>query len=335
MVRQKRMNVIAFSSILLAAISFQCLFGSAYGERAPADNADTFAARIFKNRQGKSMPYRLFVPRNYDRRKKYPLVLWLHGGGGRGTDNVKQISEGNTSGSHIWTTPSSQAAHPAFVLAPQCPEDAMWTSVDKAESTDQLKLALELLAAIEKEFNIDVERIYVAGQSMGGLAAWSLISEHPGMFAAAIPVCGGGDETLAPKLVKTAIWAFHGAQDQAISADRSRRMIAAIRKAGGSPRYTEYHNLGHNSWDRAFAEPDLVPWTFAQRTNGYKKATKNAKDLVKLVRRGDKNDRFSAKQTDASDVSECASSTQHSRKFNCRCSKAVQTLLSPASPQST
>jgi predicted peptidase len=272
------MKVIAFSSILFAAVSFQWLSSSAYSERvvstaqwsfrdvAQVDNADTFEARIFKNRHGKTMPYRLFIPRNYDPRKKYPLLLWLHGGGGRGTDNVKQISGGNTSGSHIWTTPANQATYPSFVLAPQCPEDAMWTSIDRAESTDQLKLALELLAAIQKEFSIDVHRIYVAGQSMGGLGAWSLISEHPGMFAAAIPVCGGGDETLAPKLVKTAIWAFHGAQDQAISADRSRRMIAAIRKAGGSPRYTEYPDLGHNSWDRAFAEPDLVPWMFAQRT---------------------------------------------------------------------
>ena len=99
---------------------------------------------------------------------------------------------------------------------------------------------------------------------MGGLGSWSLIAEHPGMFAAAIPVCGGGDERLARRLVKTAIWAFHGTQDQAISVERTRRMIAAIRNAGGEPKYTEYTDLGHNSWDRAFHEGDLLDWVFAQ-----------------------------------------------------------------------
>jgi len=237
-------------------------------ERAQTEKADGFEARIFKNAWGKTMPYRLFIPRGYDAQKNYPLILWLHGGGGRGTDNVKQISEGNASGSHIWTTPANQATHPSFVLAPQCPEGEMWTSIDTAKSTDQLKLVLELLVAIQKEFSIDLNRLYVAGQSMGGLGTWSLISEHPGIFAAAIPVCGGGDETLAPRLVKTAVWAFHGALDQSISANRSRQMVAAIRKADGSPRYTEYPDLGHNSWDRAFAEPDLLPWLFAQRTTG-------------------------------------------------------------------
>jgi len=273
-------RVIALSLLLWVAASFhwistspcsgRVVFGSAECsllERGQTEKADGFEARIFKNARRKTMPYRLFIPRGYDAQKKYPLMLWLHGGGGRGIDNVKQISEGNTSGSHIWTTPANQATYPSFVLAPQCPEGEMWTSIDTAKSTDQLKLVLELLVAIQKEFSIDVNRLYVAGQSMGGLGAWSLISEHPGMFAAAIPVCGGGYETIAQRLVKTAIWAFHGAQDQSISANRSRQMIAAIRKAGGSPRYTEYPDLGHNSWDRAFAEPDLLPWVFAQRCN--------------------------------------------------------------------
>ena len=210
------------------------------------------------------MPYRLFIPRDYDSRKKYHVILWLHGGGGRGNDNLKQISEGNTSGSHIWISETAQSKYPSFVLAPQCPEGQMWTTVETAKSTHQLDLALEILAAIEKEFAIDTRRRYVAGQSMGGLGSWSLIAEHPGMFAAAIPVCGGGDEKLARKLVKTAIWAFHGTLDQAISVERTRRMIAAVRSAGGHPKYTEYTDLGHNIWDRVFHEVDLLDWVFAQ-----------------------------------------------------------------------
>src|SRR5262245_14851371 len=244
----------------------QAAFASSLSAQGGNSVVDGYEARTFRSRDGKTMLYRLFIPRNYDSKKRYPIVLWLHGGGGRGSDNIKQISEGNRTGTRLWVSPDAQEQYPAFVLAPQCPDGQMWTTVADASSLPPLKLALELLAAIEKEFLIDPQRRYVAGQSMGGLGSWSLITEHPDMFAAAIPVCGGGNEALASRLTHTAIWAFHGAQDQAISADRSRRMIAGIRKAGGKPRYTEYSDLGHNSWDRAFQEPGLLDWVFAQKS---------------------------------------------------------------------
>jgi Predicted peptidase len=258
------MGSLMLHSLLIISVTLSGLLrvSSAHDD---AGSVDGFTARVFRNKHGESMPYRLFVPANYDAKKKYPLILWLHGGGGRGTDNLKQISGGNTSGTRVWVSAAAQQKHPAFVVAPQCPEDQMWTTISDARSTRQLNLALEVLAAVEKEFNIDVTRRYVVGQSMGGLGSWSLITEHAEMFAAAIPVCGGGSESLAPRLTKTAIWAFHGAKDEAISVDRSRSMIAAVRKAGGNPRYTEYEDLGHNSWDRAFAEPELLDWVFAQR----------------------------------------------------------------------
>jgi|SRR5215813_14563186 len=246
--------------------SSQAVSTSSLSTQSGNSVVDGFEARTFRSQDGKTMPYRLFIPPNYDSKKRYPIVLWLHGGGGRGNDNIKQISGGNRSGSHLWVSSDAQAKYPAFVLAPQCPDEQMWTTVEDASAMPQLKLALQLLAAIEEEFMIDPQRRYVAGQSMGGLGSWSLITEHPGMFAAAIPVCGGGNEGLASRLTHTAIWAFHGAQDQAISADRSRRMIAAIRKAGGKPRYTEYSDLRHNSWDRAFQEPELLGWVFAQKS---------------------------------------------------------------------
>src|SRR6185295_18726213 len=106
---------------------------------------DGFRARTYKSSKGEVMPYRLFVPVNYDSTKRYPIVLWLHGGGGRGTDNLKQISGGNTSGARVWISPAAQQKYPAFVLAPQCPENEMWTTVDDAKSTRQLSLALEVL----------------------------------------------------------------------------------------------------------------------------------------------------------------------------------------------
>lgn len=211
------------------------------------------------------MPYRLFIPRGYNRQKKYPLVLWLHGGAGRGSDNLKQISGGNTIGYHVWPLPHNQARNPCFVVAPQCPNNELWATLDTAKSTEQLRLVLELLRNVHTTFNLDARRFYLAGQSMGGFGAWSVISQHPSMFAAAIPICGGGDEMEAPKLTRMPVWAFHGEKDEAVSVERSRKMIDAIRQAGGTPKYTEYKGEGHVIWERVFSEPNLLDWVFAQR----------------------------------------------------------------------
>ncbi len=228
-----------------------------------AANTEVFVAEIFRNARNQTMPYRLFVPPSYDKRKQYPLVLWLCGSAGRGTNNLNQISIGNVIGSHVWTTPENQAKHPCFVLAPQCPDDDAWSD-GGAKPAAPLLLALEMLNELQRRFRIDPRRLFVAGQSMGGFGTWSLVSAHPEMFAAAIPLCGGGDETQAAKLTRVPIWAFHGAKDDAVPVERSRNMIKAIRKAGGEPKYTEYADEGHAVWTKAFSEPDLLPWVFAE-----------------------------------------------------------------------
>ncbi len=192
------------------------------------DNIDGFVGRVYKSQPRESVPYRLFVPPAYDKTQKYPLILWLHGAGGIGVDNRKQFSSGNRTGTHIWTRPEIQSKHPAFVVVPQCPDSLRcWGS--------HLPAVLEILEVLRSEFSIDSQRIYVAGQSMGGFGTWDMISLKPDLFAAAIPLCGGGNT-----------------------------MISAVQQAGGHPRYTEYKGVGHNVWDRAFKEPDLVEWLFAQ-----------------------------------------------------------------------
>jgi predicted peptidase len=125
-------------------------------------------------------------------------------------------------------------------------------------------LVLGILDAVKTEFNIDDTRIYVAGQSDGGYGTWNLITQKPDLFAAAIPLCGGGDPVLAGRVAKMPIWVFHGRRDDVIPVTESRRMIAAIQKAGGRPRYTEYAGVGHDVWKRALKDPDLVRWLFAQ-----------------------------------------------------------------------
>ena len=248
-------TVIALLAFALVLIFSHALAQSQRGE---------FVARRFRD-SGGVLPYRIFIPPSYDKRQKYPLVLWLHGSGGRGSDNVRQISAGNLRGTHVWTTPANQSRYPCFVLAPQCPENEVWTSGDKPLTPGpRLRQAVRLLASIEQEFSIDTDRLYVAGQSMGGFGTWSLISAHPNMFAAAIPINGGGDTSKASLLRDLPLWVFHGEKDEAVDVEQSRRMVAAIRRAGGSPKYTEYRGAGHLIWARVFSEPDLVPWLFSQ-----------------------------------------------------------------------
>lgn len=259
------------SSIYIAVIA--CLLVAAVPLRAqrtvkpkPSRAQSTFNAKTWRAPDGSVLPYRLFVPPRYDARQHYPLVLWLHGGGGRGRDNVKQITEGNSIGASVWTTEANQASYPSIVVAPQCPEGEMWTTIgENVRSTVHLRRVMALLDVLQRTYSIDRRRIYVAGQSMGGFATWALLAEYPNRFAAAIPICGGGDESQAARLASVPIWAFHGDLDRAVSVDRSRRMIAAVRRAGGTPRYTEYKNVDHVVWNLAFNDRRLIPWLFARK----------------------------------------------------------------------
>jgi predicted peptidase len=216
----------------------------------PQKPVDGFQARTFK-----TMPYRLFVPPSYDKEHKYPLILWLHGAGSIGNDNLKQISGASLRGTHTWIAPQVQAKYPAFVLAPQSRSGA-WTA--------DFPTVLELLKSVEEEFSVDTARIYVAGQSMGGFGTWHFITTRPDLFAAAMPLCGGGDVTRASLIAHMPIWAFHGEADPTVPVSESRNMIAAIRAAGGNPRYTEYKGVGHEVWFKTFQEKELVDWLFAQ-----------------------------------------------------------------------
>ena len=255
------MKKLGFLLFLTALLTVSC----AAQERPQPAATKTFEAKIYE-KNGKRMPYRLFVPAGYDRNKKYPLVVWLHGGAGRGNDNERQIVEGNRLGATIWTTPENQSKNPTFVLAPQCPEGEWWANNDsEAKPSKQLETVVELLKDLQKQYAIDADRLYVAGQSLGGYGTWSIITEYPEMFAAAIPLCGGGNASRAKNLVNVPIWAFHGELDQAVKASESRAMIEAIKKAGGNPKYTEYKGVGHAVWHQAFAEPELLNWVFAQK----------------------------------------------------------------------
>ena len=225
---------------------------------------DVLVGNVYKASHGQSMPYRLFVPENYDKQKRYPLVLYLHGGGGRGDDNRKQIEGGNGYLVDLLVSRSTQAKNPSFVVVPQSPGEG-WVGFDSITPTTYLSLVLDLIKDLENSYSIDVNRRYVLGQSMGGFGTFAILTMQPNMFAAAVPLCGGGDESKASRIAHIPIWAFHGELDQAVSVERSRNMIAALTKAGGKPKYTEYKGEGHMIWTKVVTEAGLLPWMFSQK----------------------------------------------------------------------
>lgn len=253
------------SMVLMLAL---ILGGMAVVGRADV-NIDDFEAREYTDAEGNVLRYRLFIPRNYDPERSYPLVFFMHGAGERGSDNRAQISIRST---RLWAEDRVQAEHPNFMVAPQVPTGQQWVNVpfnigshmQPKEPSEPMRLTLALLAALQEEFNIDADRLYATGLSMGGYGAWDVVTRHPEMFAAAVPICGGADPSKAPLIVNLPVWNFHGSDDPVVPVRGSREMIAALRDAGGEPLYTEYEGAGHNVWDRAYSEPELVPWMFSQ-----------------------------------------------------------------------
>jgi predicted peptidase len=159
-------------------------------------------------------------------------------------------------GTHVWALDANQSRYPAFVLAPQ---------TDRGWNADQLELVFNLTQSLIRELPIDPTRIYVTGQSMGGIGTWDLLAAHPRFFAAGIIVCGGGDPRQALAARDTPTWIFHGALDTTIPVQNARQIEQALIKSGSRPKYTEYPRVGHNVWEWAYLEPSLIEWLFTQQ----------------------------------------------------------------------
>lgn len=222
-----------------------------------------------------AMPYRLFIPDGYDPGKTYPLVLFLHGAGERGTDNTAQLT-GNR-GATLWADKANQAAHPCFVLAPQCPSSGQWVntpfgngsySIDNIPMSKELKMVKDIIETLQTEYNIDASRLYITGLSMGGYGTWDFILRYPALFKAAIPMCGAGDPSKASQISTLPLWIFHGNEDGAVPVAGSRDMVNAINALGFNnrePFYTEYNKDHVSAYETAFTEPNLVNWMFTAK----------------------------------------------------------------------
>jgi predicted peptidase len=260
----------AFSRLLVFSLFVFCGAGAAAQTAPKILKRDDllFRKEMYTDKKGAKMPYRLYVPQDYDATKKYPLIFWFHGGEGRGFDNERQITGANELGTHLWTTRENQAQFPAFVLAPQCPSESNWGDPDLNDVNPQLQMALDILAIVQKKYLIDPDRIYLVGQSMGGLGAWALLQTFPQKWAAALILCSFDNFSNAPGIARVPLWIFQGDADLTVPLNLVQAMVKQLKKAGGQPRYFEYHKVGHEVWEKAFAEPDVVSWLSEQkRTN--------------------------------------------------------------------
>jgi predicted esterase len=234
---------------------------------------------------GVTMGYRLFVPEGYDSSRSYPLVFFLHGAGESGSDNEIQLTANQ--GATVWAKPAEQARHPCFVLAPQNPKDPRatssqdfgrmgWTTLLRYgfyrpfKSEPALQTAFAVLQQVAADYNVDVNRIYATGLSMGCFGVFALNVDHPDAFAAIVGISGGLDPAKAAVLAKKPIWVFHAAQDLVVDVKFSRDTFKALKEAGGTPRYTEYGkevyipSNAHSAWVPAYASNEMREWLFEQ-----------------------------------------------------------------------
>lgn len=202
--------------------------------------------------------YWLYLPTDYkaDGEKK-PLLLFLHGAGERGTDLNKVKVHGPPK-----LVPTKEL--PFIIVSPQCSTGVWWNASEKLAALTQL------LTKIETEYNVDPTRIYCTGLSMGGFGTWSLVAQHPHKFAAAMPICGGGDPMQAAALTSTPIWAFHGDKDGAVPLKRSEEMVAAVKEAGGDVKLTIYPGVGHDSWTETYNNPEVYTWLLSHQLKAAK-----------------------------------------------------------------
>jgi len=206
---------------------------------------------------GSNLPFRYFVPPDYDGATAYPLILFLHGAGERGNDNEAQLNN-NANGAMRLLDDDNLALQPVFMIAPQCPTDGWW-------SGGTLTSAIHLVDQLATTYNIDPDRVYVTGLSMGGMGTWSAVTAEPDRFAAAVPMSGNGDTNPAGNVADIPMWFFHAANDGTVGVEGSDNLVAALRNAGASTIYTRYDTGGHGIWPVAYTHPLLFQWIVSQQ----------------------------------------------------------------------
>lgn len=253
------MKLLALSLLMTISVAFS------------QSDISEYEAKTWASPDGGSFNYRVRMPSKLDPTKKHPVVVFLHGAGGRGNDNLGQLNDAGAINAFQHRSLGDDL--PAFVFAGQVPKNELWVNVDwktldhrMPEISDSMQMMFESLDAFleEHDANIDRKRLYVMGLSMGGFGAWDAMQRRPDFWAAAVPICGGGDVELAKTIAHIPSWSWHGDKDGAINVSRSRDMVAALKAAGGNPKYSELAGVGHDVWKDCWASDELWEWLFAQ-----------------------------------------------------------------------
>lgn len=293
------MTVQSSSRLLVALVLAFCLAGC-MRERTPLSSEDNKAwiqanldrvmeKKTFSASNGMQMPYRLFIPSDYTGETAYPLVVFLHGRGQRGTQNESKIFDDVAlfTDDNSIVSPNGQHRFPSIVLVPQCSDhspDQEWAhwvgnSPEKPfaglgkdgsyqqheEPSSSGAAALELIEATIKNYAIDPNRVYITGVSMGGFGTWEFTTRRPDLFAAAVPMAGYSDPSKADKIKDIPFWIFHGDQDEYNPVEGSRIMAQRLESLGAEVKYTEYAGVKHGeTFEKAWKNPEILPWMFSK-----------------------------------------------------------------------
>lgn len=257
-----RLSFLLFSFLIVA-------FSAAGQEDTSAFQRTQF---VFK---GDTLPYRILLPRNFNPKKQYPLVLFLHGSGERGSDNRKQL----THGASLFLADSNRTRFPAIIVFPQCHKPGYWSNVyienDTAKGkkrifhykpdslpTRDMALLMELVRWLPTQYKISSRKTYVMGLSMGGMGTLEIVRRMPGHFKSAIAICGGAHPATAPKIRKQKLWLLHGLKDDVVPPEKSILFYLAMKRENAPIWLTLFPEANHNAWDPSFKTPDLLPWLF-------------------------------------------------------------------------
>lgn len=258
---------------LLSLISTLLVFSLMFPSVVEAQTSEEYKREKFIQNND-TLNYRILYPIGFSKDKKYPVVLFLHGAGERGNDNQSQL----THGSELFL--KNQEEFPAIVIFPQAAQDDYWAKVEvkrdtipfqfdfknEEPATKSLQLVMDFMDEMTAKNFVNKKQIYVGGLSMGGMGTFEILFKKPEMFAAAFAICGGANPEIAKGYPKDFnIWLFHGKKDNVVLPEYSEAMARAINHYGGNAKLSLYPEDNHNSWDSAFAEPNLLPWLFSHK----------------------------------------------------------------------
>ena len=235
-----------------------------------------YLKKLFK-KNNDSIPYRILLPKNFSPNKEYPLLIFLHGAGERGNDNENQLYHG----SNFFLSYEFRNTYPSIIVFPQCPKNSYWAKIkgvpnpkyptekesfsNSLPNNPQLLIVESLLFDLEKKYKINPDKRFIAGLSMGGMGTFELIARNPNYFTAGIAICGGANLKWAKFFKNTPLWIFHGMEDNVVPPELSITMFDVIKAYNPKSKLTLYENVGHNSWDPALKEPDLMSWLFSNK----------------------------------------------------------------------